>query len=99
MVEKIANLRIFADSEGRFNLSALDTGGEVLLISQFTLYAETRNAAPPLREPRPPEGETGDGEGGRYAERTRPSGGSRGLPGHDEGQPGQRGAGDYFHRQ
>ena len=47
LVEKIANLRIFADSEGRFNLSALDTGGEVLLISQFTLYAETRKGRRP----------------------------------------------------
>ncbi len=47
LVEKIANLRIFADAEGRFNLSALDTGGEVLLISQFTLYAETRKGRRP----------------------------------------------------
>ncbi len=47
LVEKIANLRIFADSEGRFNLSALDTRGEVLLISQFTLYAETRKGRRP----------------------------------------------------
>ena len=47
LVEKIANLRIFADSEGRFNLSALDTAGEVLLISQFTLYAETRKGRRP----------------------------------------------------
>ena len=48
LVEKIANLRIFADSEGRFNLSALDTGEEVLLISQFTLYAETRKGQAPV---------------------------------------------------
>ena len=47
LVEKIANLRIFADSEGKFNLSALDTGGEILLISQFTLYAETRKGRRP----------------------------------------------------
>ena len=47
LVEKIANLRIFADSEGRFNLSTLETGGEVLLISQFTLYAETRKGRRP----------------------------------------------------
>ena len=47
LVEKIANLRIFADSEGRFNLSALETAGEVLLISQFTLYAETRKGRRP----------------------------------------------------
>ena len=47
LVEKIANLRIFADSEGRFNLSILETAGEVLLISQFTLYAETRKGRRP----------------------------------------------------
>ena len=47
LVEKIANLRIFADPEGKFNLSALDTAGEVLLISQFTLYAETRKGRRP----------------------------------------------------
>ena len=37
LVEKIANLRIFADDENRFNLSALDMGAEVLVVSQFTL--------------------------------------------------------------
>ena len=37
LVPKIAGLRIFADEEGRFNLSALDIGGGLLLISQFTL--------------------------------------------------------------
>jgi D-tyrosyl-tRNA(Tyr) deacylase len=47
LVEKVANLRIFADAEGRFNLSALDVKGEVLLVSQFTLYAETRKGRRP----------------------------------------------------
>ena len=47
LVEKIANLRIFADTEDKFNLSALDSGAEVLLVSQFTLYADTRKGRRP----------------------------------------------------
>ena len=57
IVGKVINLRIFADDEGRFNRSALDIGAELLLVSQFTLYADTRrgrrpsfsSAAPPDR--------------------------------------------------
>jgi D-tyrosyl-tRNA(Tyr) deacylase len=60
MAEKIANLRIFADQEGKTNLSLLDVGGEAIVVSQFTLYADTSkgrrpsfiNAAPPeIAEP------------------------------------------------
>ena len=47
LVGKIANLRIFPDAEGRFNISALDIGAEVLLVSQFTLYADTRKGRRP----------------------------------------------------
>ncbi|MEK7777431.1 MAG: D-aminoacyl-tRNA deacylase [Chloroflexota bacterium] len=47
LAEKIANLRIFADAEDRFNLSALETGAQVLLVSQFTLYADTRKGRRP----------------------------------------------------
>jgi len=47
LAEKIANLRIFADVEGRFNLSALETGSAVLMVSQFTLYADTRKGRRP----------------------------------------------------
>ncbi|CAN5799011.1 D-aminoacyl-tRNA deacylase [soil metagenome] len=40
MAEKVAGLRLFADSEGRMNLGLKDVGGAVLVISQFTLYAD-----------------------------------------------------------
>ena len=47
LVAKVANLRIFADQENRFNRSALDTGAELLILSQFTLYADTRKGRRP----------------------------------------------------
>jgi D-tyrosyl-tRNA(Tyr) deacylase len=47
LAEKVATLRIFPDSTGRSNLSLLDTGGSALVISQFTLYADTRRGRRP----------------------------------------------------
>ena len=47
MAEKILNLRIFHDSEGKMNLSLLETGGDILIISQFTLYGDTRKGRRP----------------------------------------------------
>jgi len=40
LAAKLAGLRIFPDAEGRFNLSLADVGGEALVVSQFTLYAD-----------------------------------------------------------
>jgi D-tyrosyl-tRNA(Tyr) deacylase len=47
LAEKTAGLRIFSDAEGRFNLSLLDSGGEALVVSQFTLLADSRKGRRP----------------------------------------------------
>ena len=56
LADKVAQLRIFADDAGKFNISALDSGGEMLLISQFTLLADTRKGRrPSFIEAAPPQ--------------------------------------------
>jgi D-tyrosyl-tRNA(Tyr) deacylase len=47
LARKIAELRIFRDGEGRTNRSLVDVGGEALVVSQFTLYADTRKGRRP----------------------------------------------------
>lgn len=47
MTDKICRLRIFADENGKTNLSLSDTGGEILVVSQFTLYADCRRGNRP----------------------------------------------------
>ena len=47
LAEKIARLRIFSDEDGKFNLSAIDVGAGMLVVSQFTLYADCRRGRRP----------------------------------------------------
>lgn len=47
IVDKVANLRIFADAAGKMNRSVLDVGGGVLVVSQFTLYGDARQGRRP----------------------------------------------------
>lgn len=53
---KIAGIRIFSDADGKFNLGLSDVGGAILLVSQFTLYADTRKGRrPSFIDAAPPE--------------------------------------------
>ena len=55
LARKVANLRIFADEEGRMNRSLVDIGGAALVVSQFTLAAETRGNRPGFSTAAAPE--------------------------------------------
>lgn len=47
LIDKMLNLRVFADEDGKFNRSLRDIGGDLMLISQFTLYADCRKGRRP----------------------------------------------------
>ena len=56
LVEKIATLRIFEDADGKINRSVLDVGGQAIVVSQFTLYADTRKGRrPSFTDAAPPD--------------------------------------------
>ena len=56
LVDKIVNLRVFPDDSGKMNRSLLETGGGVLVVSQFTLYGDARGSRrPSYTDAAPPE--------------------------------------------
>ena len=55
MADKICKLRVFEDAAGKMNLALADAGGEILVVSQFTLYADTRSRRPGFTEAARPE--------------------------------------------
>ena len=75
ILDKVINLRIFPDQAGKMNLSLLDTGGEILVVSQFTLFGDARHGR------RPSYGEAaGNDKGNLYYQRFLHELKERGIP-------------------
>ncbi len=73
LVSKMVELRIFSDERGKFNLSALDTEAELMLVSQFTLLADTRKGRRPGFTDAAPPGEA-EALFDKFVERARQTG-------------------------
>ena len=101
LVDKVATLRVFADESGRFNRSALDTGAELLVIPQFTLYADTRRGRrPDFTQAAAPEEAEGLYQRGRGdVPGAGPEGGDGTLPGAHAGGDQERRPRHYLDRQ
>ena len=97
MAERLLGYRVFADDEGKMNRSLADTGGGLLLVSQFTLAADTRSGMrPSFTTAAPPERLNAASTGWwRFAGERHPAGGgNRAFRCPYGGQPGQRRPGD-----
>ncbi len=81
MADKVATLRIFEDADEKMNLSALDVGGEAIVVSQFTLYADTAKGRRPsfINAARPEIAEPLGGDIRAHADRPWPAGPNRCL--------------------
>lgn len=101
LADKIANLRIFADEAERFNLSALDASAPVLVVSQFTLLADTRKGRrPSFSRAAPPDvAEPLIEQFRRLLTGNGPDGGDRAFPATHARPHQQRWPGDDHHRQ